>query len=126
MIAQYVDEEGNPIHESDTKEGSVGDNYVTQAITKDGYTLTKMPEKARGKFVDGTIYVKYVYKKIGKDTPKTPKTPETPGNNIPGETSKAVTQYVDAEGNAIVEQVNEKQEKEEIKKSKAEAEQTKG
>jgi len=64
VIVKYVDEAGNEIASSTTKNGFVGDSYTTTAKTISGYELVSTPSNASGKFTKEEITVTYKYKKI--------------------------------------------------------------
>ena len=97
VITKYVDENGKEIADSVEQSGRVGDSYTTQAIVKDGYILdeTKLPTNIKGKFTRDTITVTYVYKK--KDSGK----PTDPVVVVPIERGRVITQYIDEDGKAI-------------------------
>ena len=97
VITKYVDEDGKEIADSVEQSGRVGDSYTTQAIVKDGYILdeTKLPTNIKGKFTRDTITVTYVYKK--KDSGK----PTDPVVVVPIERGRVITQYIDEDGKAI-------------------------
>ncbi|OZS77315.1 hypothetical protein CF394_11970, partial [Tetzosporium hominis] len=81
----YVDQDGNPIADSEKLTGEVGSEYTSTPKEIEGYKLVEQPENANGTFTDGSQTVTYVYEKI-KDTP------------VSGEV-KVI--YVDQDGNPI-------------------------
>ena len=64
VVVKYVDESGKEIANSKTMTGKVGDSYTTSAPTIDGYTLSKTPSNASGKYTAGTTTVTYTYAEI--------------------------------------------------------------
>ena len=64
VIVKYVDEAGNEIASSTTKNGFVGDSYTTTAKTISGYELVSTPSNASGTFTNEEITVIYKYKKL--------------------------------------------------------------
>ncbi len=69
VTVEYVDEEGNKIHNSQTISGSKGDVYDASTeqykLALDGYTLdtTKLPQNSTGNFEEELQTVTYVYSK---------------------------------------------------------------
>ncbi|MFN6648953.1 MucBP domain-containing protein [Enterococcus gallinarum] len=67
VTVEYVDNEGNQIHESQTLKGNIGDKYDVNTpdyqLAIDGYTLdsTQLPDNMTGKFSDKAQTVTYVY-----------------------------------------------------------------
>ena len=89
VTIEYVDSEGNQIHESQTLKGNIGDKYdastPTYQLTIDGYTLdaTQLPDNITGVFSDTAQTVTYVYTK----------------NPVPA--ADVTIKYVDSEGKEI-------------------------
>lgn len=100
VVVNYVDEAGNPIKKSveDTPESNVDTAYDTtdhkpKIIGKDGklYLFSKVKEgdHEKGKVVEGTTSVTYIYKVLGKYIPFIPENPgdaydpSKPGTNRP-------------------------------------------
>ncbi|MGH1803337.1 MucBP domain-containing protein [Enterococcus gallinarum] len=69
VTVEYVDNEGNQIHESQTLKGNIGDKYDANTpdyqLAIDGYTLdsTQLPDNMTGTFSDTAQTVTYVYTK---------------------------------------------------------------
>ncbi|MCC4044646.1 MucBP domain-containing protein [Enterococcus gallinarum] len=69
VTVEYVDNEGNQIHESQTLKGNIGDKYdastPTYQLTIDGFTLdnTQLPDNKTGTFSDTAQTVTYIYTK---------------------------------------------------------------
>ncbi|HWJ85446.1 MAG TPA: MucBP domain-containing protein, partial [Cellulomonas sp.] len=63
LVVRYVDEQGNPLADEDTRSGNVGETYTTAAKDIPGYELVATPANASGTMELGTEVV-YVYKKI--------------------------------------------------------------
>lgn len=61
----YVDEEDNKLADNINLSGLVGDIYSTESKDILGYSLVeeKYPKNSEGKYIDGDVVVKYVYKK---------------------------------------------------------------
>ena len=84
LVINYVDEDGNNIIESVEKTEKVGTSYKTTKETFADYDFVEVDGKEEGKYIDGTIEVTYKYsKKIGK----------------------LVINYVDEDGNSIIDRV---------------------
>ena len=62
VVANYVDENGNQLAESEFLTGNVNDAYLTEAKTIYGYELISVPENAKGIIAEKTTIVDYVYK----------------------------------------------------------------
>ena len=62
VTANYVNENGETLSESITKEGKVYDKYETEAKKINGYELIAVPENATGEMTEEPIVVNYVYK----------------------------------------------------------------
>ncbi|WP_347083088.1 MucBP domain-containing protein, partial [Enterococcus gallinarum] len=69
VMVEYVDKEGNQIHESQTLKGNIGDKYDANTpdyqLAIDGYTLdtTQLPDNMTGTFSDTAQTVTYIYTK---------------------------------------------------------------
>ncbi|WP_285603686.1 MucBP domain-containing protein [Enterococcus gallinarum] len=69
VTIEYVDSEGNQLHESQILKGTIGEKYdvstPTYQLTIDGYTLDKnqLPDNMTGVFSDTAQTVTYVYTK---------------------------------------------------------------
>ena len=89
VTVEYVDTEGNEIHDSQTISGNVGDSYDTSTekyqLKIEGYTLDEshLPENLKGVFGETAQTVTYIYTK----------------NPLPA--ADIVVEYVDLEGNEI-------------------------
>ena len=84
VVAKYVDSEGNELAESVTTTDIVGEAYKTSAKDIYGYKLINIEGEEEGTYIDGTIYVIYVYKLYA---------------------GSVVAKYVDTEGNKLDESV---------------------
>ncbi|WP_430607117.1 MucBP domain-containing protein [Enterococcus sp. DIV1939] len=82
VIVNYTDTEGNELAPSETLTGKVGLPYETAVKTISGWTLTEVPENAKGTFSEEAQTVTYVYDR--------------------SEASPVTVQYVDTEGNELV------------------------
>ena len=67
VIAKYIDTEGNVLTEDITTTDMVGKNYKTEEKEFDGYTLYKIDGEEKGKYIDGTITVTYIYEPKKKE-----------------------------------------------------------
>lgn len=63
VTVNYLDDEGNPIAESETINGKVFDHYETSAKEINGYRLTGTPVNAVGELTEEPITVTYFYTK---------------------------------------------------------------
>ncbi|MEI3614461.1 MucBP domain-containing protein, partial [Pseudogracilibacillus sp. SO30301A] len=81
---EYVDENGNPIADSDTLTGEVGSPYTTTLKQIGGYELIQKPDNANGTFTKDRQTVTYVYAPV--------KGPDS---------GKVVVKYVDEDGNPL-------------------------
>ncbi|WP_211656322.1 MucBP domain-containing protein [Planococcus alpniumensis] len=68
VTIQHVDQDGNPIADSEKLTGEVGSDYTSNPKEIEGYKLVEQPENADGTFTEDSQTVTYVYEKI-KDTP---------------------------------------------------------
>lgn len=67
VIAHYVDEEGREIAKDEYYNGNVGEEYATYKKEIDGYIFIYVQEGSAdvsGQFINGTLHVTYVYRKI--------------------------------------------------------------
>ena len=69
VIVKYVDESGNEIASSVTKNGYLHDEYTTEAKTIDGYMLDSEPYNVTGTMATETTTVIYKYKQLLKTEP---------------------------------------------------------
>ena len=89
VMVEYVDNEGNQIHEPQTLSGNIGEKYdvstPTYQLTIDGYTLdtNQLPDNMTGVFSDTAQTVTYVYIK----------------DPVPA--ADVTIEYVDSEGNQL-------------------------
>ena len=89
VMVEYVDNEGNQIHEPQTLSGNIGEKYdvstTTYQLTIDGYTLdtNQLPDNMTGVFSDTAQTVTYVYIK----------------DPVPA--ADVTIEYVDSEGNQL-------------------------
>ena len=84
VVAKYVDKEGNELSDSITTTDVVGENYKTNAKDIYGYKLVDIEGEEEGTYIDGTIYVTYIY------------------NLYAG---SVVAKYVDTDGNELAESI---------------------
>ena len=84
VIVNYINEAGNKLTDSITIDGKVFDKYQTEAKTFYGYTLTEVPQNAKGEMTEDVIVVDYIYKL--KDT-------------------KVTVNYVDEKGKSLEESI---------------------
>lgn len=62
VTAHYQDKNGKELAPDVVlDDGFIGDDYTTTATEIEGYTLTKTPANATGKYVEGTTDVYYIY-----------------------------------------------------------------
>ncbi|WP_164504706.1 MucBP domain-containing protein [Levilactobacillus huananensis] len=62
VTAHYQDKNGKELSPDVVlDDGFIGDDYTTTAAEIDGYTLTKTPDNASGKYVEGATDVYYIY-----------------------------------------------------------------
>jgi hypothetical protein len=64
VIATYVDQYGKTLADPVTTTGMVGKDYQTNAKEINGYELNKIEGDEKGKYIDGTIHVVYVYEYV--------------------------------------------------------------
>ena len=84
LVINYVDEDGNNIIDRVEKTEKVGTSYKTTKEAFKDYDFVEVDGKEEGKYIDGTIEVTYKYsKKVGK----------------------LVINYVDEDGNSIIDKV---------------------
>ncbi|PQQ51468.1 hypothetical protein C6A34_03275 [Bacillus thuringiensis] len=85
VITKYVDKEGNEIIAVTSTTDKIGNNYKTDAKEIPGYKLVEKPKNAKGKYVEGTTEVIYVYEKVEElNVPMDPKD----SNNLKDESLK--------------------------------------
>lgn len=85
VITHHVDESGNTLSSDVKTEDKVGKDYKTTSVEIDGYELKTTPTNANGKYIEGTIEVTYVYKRLGA-TPKNPVVTKTGTTEITSST----------------------------------------
>lgn len=101
VVVNYVDEDGNELADEEVITGVVGYNYETTAKDFDGYYLVSVEGYETGEFIEGTIYVTYVYAVEGigdvedpeepTDEPVAPEQPiEPPHTDVAESESKTV------------------------------------
>ncbi|HFR3551185.1 TPA: MucBP domain-containing protein [Streptococcus suis] len=72
LTVKYVDENGNELVPTETREAQVGDDYTTTPKVIPGYYLVAIPANQNGTIgAEGTTVV-YVYKKLGNWIPQIP------------------------------------------------------
>ncbi|MCI1891635.1 MAG: MucBP domain-containing protein [Schleiferilactobacillus harbinensis] len=98
VIARYVDEQGNPIHDEIVTTGKIGDPYATSQLTIKGYTFKQLASDSApiyGQYQKDTQVVTYIYSKIdtggGDDGGKTPGTGGQGGDEQPTTPTKPAT-----------------------------------
>lgn len=65
VISKYIDGDTNEeIASRETTEGFVNDDYQTAKKDIDGYTYIKVEGVEEGQYIDGVIYVTYIYTKV--------------------------------------------------------------
>lgn len=65
VISEYIDgDTGEEIASRENTEGLVSDTYQTSKKDIDGYTFVKVEGEEAGEYIDGTIYVTYIYVKV--------------------------------------------------------------
>ncbi len=84
VIVRYEDIDGNELTKEISTTDIVGNKYTTEEKTFDRYKLVRVDEDTTGEYINGTIYVTYVYDYIR-------------GN--------LVVNYVDSEGNKLTEEI---------------------
>ena len=67
VIAKYIDTEGNVLYEDITTTDMIGKDYKTEEKEFDGYTLYEIDGEEKGKYIDGTITVTYIYEPKKKE-----------------------------------------------------------
>ncbi|EFI85035.1 MucBP domain-containing protein [Listeria grayi] len=63
VTVRYLDKDGEPIADSVTLNGKIGDPYTSEAKSIDGWELTETPDNAKGTFSDSAQTVSYIYEK---------------------------------------------------------------
>ena len=75
LIVRYVDNKGNVLSEESTYSEKVGTEYATTEKEFEDYSLIDVNGETKGKYIDGTIVVTYIYEFTsgigGDDVPKT-------------------------------------------------------
>lgn len=61
LVVKYVDQDGNELTDTLFKSGMVGKEYITLQKEFDGYVFDKVEGEVTGNYIDGTIYVTYIY-----------------------------------------------------------------
>ena len=84
VIVRYEDIDGNELTKEISTTDIVGNKYTTEEKTFDRYKLVRVDGDTTGEYINGTIYVTYVYDYIR-------------GN--------LVVNYVDSEGNKLTEEI---------------------
>lgn len=64
LVINYVDTDGNKLTEEITRMDKVGELYLTDKKSFDGYTFVKVEGNVTGEYIDGVIYVTYIYTKV--------------------------------------------------------------
>ncbi|QIL50491.1 MucBP domain-containing protein [Weissella coleopterorum] len=90
--AEYVDENGKEIAQSEVKSGNIGDKYTTEKKDIKGYTFKKVKGSITGTLSDKAQTVTYIYAKNddseNQTDPSEPAKPDTPDNS--GDTDNPV------------------------------------
>ncbi|MFE5278094.1 MucBP domain-containing protein, partial [Bacillus cereus] len=84
VVTKYVDKDGNEIIPGISTTDKVGNDYQTESKDIPGYKLIEKPKNAKGKYVEGSTEVIYVYEKV--EEPNAPMDPKD--SNNPKEQSK--------------------------------------
>lgn len=75
LIVKYVDNKGNVLSEESTYSEKVGTEYATTEKEFEDYSLIDVNGETKGKYIDGTITVTYIYEFTngtgGNDVPET-------------------------------------------------------
>ncbi|MGN1372122.1 MAG: MucBP domain-containing protein [Candidatus Coprovivens sp.] len=87
VITYHKDSEGNTLSSNVTTTGKVGTTYQTSSVTIPGYELYTTPSNSNGKYIEGTIEVTYIYKRLGA-TPKNPVVTKTGTTEITNSSDK--------------------------------------
>ncbi|NHI76383.1 DUF5011 domain-containing protein [Lactococcus petauri] len=85
VTAKYIDTNGNKISDDAVKTGNVGETYITEQKSIEGYIFKEVQGNTTGQFTDQAQTVTYVYTK----------------NEIPNVTGTVLVKYVDTDGNNI-------------------------
>ena len=91
VIVKYVDTEGNELAASESFEGKVQDEYITEAKSINDYELTETPDNSTGTFTEDDITVIYVYEKIKQPQQSTTVNPDKPTTTHKPETETTTT-----------------------------------
>ena len=82
LIVRYVDNKGNVLSEEITSKAKVDTEYATIEKEFEDYSLINIDGETKGKYIDGTIIVTYIYEFTGgtggDDTPDEPTPTPTP------------------------------------------------
>lgn len=78
VIANYIDENGNKLAESEIIEGCAYDKYATTAKSISGYELISEPDNAEGIMLSEETVVDYIYKKVEEPEIPTEPAPDEP------------------------------------------------
>lgn len=93
VIANYIDENGNKLAESEIIEGCAYDKYATTAKSISGYELISEPDNAEGIMLSEETVVDYIYKKVEKPEIPTEPVPNEPvTESVPDIDTKPVTE----------------------------------
>ena len=95
VIANYIDENGNKLAESEIFEGYAYDNYATTAKNISGYELISQPDNAEGIILSEETVVDYIYKKVEEpEIPTEPVSDEPVTESVPDIETKPVTEPI--------------------------------
>lgn len=95
VIANYIDENGNKLAESEIIEGCAYDKYATTAKSISGYELISEPDNAEGIMLSEETVVDYIYKKVEKpEIPIVPVPDEPVTESVPDIDTKPVTEPI--------------------------------
>ncbi|MED0940679.1 MucBP domain-containing protein, partial [Bacillus mobilis] len=78
VVTKYVDKDGNEIIPGISTTDKVGNDYKTESKEISGYRLVEKPKNAKGKYVEGSTEVIYVYEKM--EEPNVPMNPKDSNN----------------------------------------------
>ena len=101
VTIKYLDEDGNPVRESQKISGNIGDSYDASTpdykVNVDGYTLdeSQLPSNSTGKLSDTAQTVTYVYKNILLST-------INEGKKNTQDTGKVIVRHTDTAGKQLV------------------------
>lgn len=95
VIANYIDENGNKLAESEIIEGCAYDKYATTAKSISGYELISEPDNAEGIMLSEETVVDYIYKKVEEPEIPTEPVPDEPvTESVPDIDTKPVTEPI--------------------------------